>query len=111
MYLRGRMLCNRPCNDNTPLLLGHELQAALNGLNHYCNIWKLKVNVSKTKVVIFANRQPKQLPQFRLGNLVIDVTTDYTYLGMYIKFNENMLEGIMQLKKQATEIPKARAKC
>ena len=25
----------------------HELQAALNGLNHYCNIWKLKVNVSK----------------------------------------------------------------
>ena len=39
----------------------HELQAALNGLNHYCNIWKLKVNVSKTKVVIFANRQPKHL--------------------------------------------------
>ena len=80
----------------------HELQAALNGLNHYCNIWKLKVNVSKTKVVIFANRQPKHLPQFRLGNLVIDVTTGYTYLGMYIKCNGNMLEGIMQLKKQAS---------
>ena len=39
-----------------------ELQAALNGLNHYCQLWKLKVNVSKTKVVIFANRQPKVLP-------------------------------------------------
>ena len=32
----------------------HEMQAALNDLNHYCKIWKLKLNVSKTKVVIFA---------------------------------------------------------
>ena len=42
----------------------HEIQAALNGLNHYCKIWKLKINVSKTKVVILDNRQPKQLAVF-----------------------------------------------
>ena len=32
----------------------HEMQAALNGIHNYCKIWKLKINVFKTKVVIFA---------------------------------------------------------
>ena len=49
----------------------HELQAALNCLNHYCNIWKLKVNVSKTKVVIFANRQPNTYHNLGLETLYI----------------------------------------
>ena len=49
----------------------HEMQAALNGLNHYCKIWKLKINVLKTEVVIFANRQPKQLPVFHKGDLIM----------------------------------------
>ena len=79
----------------------HEMQAALNGLNHYCKIWKLKINVLKTKVVIFANRQPKQLPVFHLGDLVVEVTSGYTYLGVYMKYNGNMLPGIIRLKQQA----------
>ena len=32
---------------------GQELHAALNALGHYCKIWKLKVNVSKSKVMVF----------------------------------------------------------
>ena len=41
--------------DDTILLAetGQELQAALNALGHYCKIWKLKVNVSKSKVMVF----------------------------------------------------------
>jgi hypothetical protein len=31
-----------------------ELQQILKLFEHYCNIWKLKVNVSKTKIVVFS---------------------------------------------------------
>ena len=33
------------------------LQNCLNGLNSYCNKWKLQVNAEKTKVLIFSNRK------------------------------------------------------
>ena len=32
---------------------GQELQTSLNLLEQYCNQWKLTVNTSKTKVMIF----------------------------------------------------------
>jgi hypothetical protein len=35
----------------------HELQAAMNGMFHYCNIWKLQLNTQNTKVVIFGSRK------------------------------------------------------
>ena len=90
--------------DDTIILAesSQELQAALNGLNHYCKIWKLKVNASKTKVVIFANRQPKIVPTFNLGELNIEVVTGYTYLGVFMKSNGNLSESIVKLKNQAT---------
>ena len=31
------------------------LQPILNNIEHYCDIWKLKLNVSKSKVMIFEN--------------------------------------------------------
>ena len=42
--------------DDTILLAEspEELQAALYSMNLYCNDWNLKINVSKTKVVIFS---------------------------------------------------------
>ena len=33
-----------------------KLQTALNSMNLYCNDWNLKINVLKTKVVIFFRR-------------------------------------------------------
>ena len=73
-----------------------EIQASLNGLNHCCQLWKLKVNVSKTKGVIFANRQPKVLPMFNLGDLAVEVASGYTYLGVYFKNNGNLSESIVK---------------
>ena len=36
------------------------LQNALDDFNHYCHEWKLKVNLTKTKVVIFGARNTNQ---------------------------------------------------
>ena len=42
--------------DDTIILAETEqdLQKGLNGLFEYCNQWQLKVNVEKTKIVIFS---------------------------------------------------------
>ena len=101
MYLKLLILLYA---DDTIIMAesSYELQAALNGLYHYCEIWKLNVNVSKTKVVIFSNRQPKLLPKFSLGDLNVEVISGYSYLGIYMKCNGNMSDSIVNLNKQAS---------
>jgi hypothetical protein len=70
--------------DDTILLAEseNEMQAALNGMFHYCQIWKLRVNASKTKVVIFGNKQAKTNKQFKLGDMDIEIVKEYDYLGV-----------------------------
>ena len=42
--------------DDTIILAesADELQDALNGLSEYCRKWSLKVNIGKTKIIIFS---------------------------------------------------------
>jgi hypothetical protein len=35
------------------------LQSCLDNLNSYCNRWKLKINISKTKVIVFSKGKRK----------------------------------------------------
>ena len=58
------------------------LQNSLNKLEAYCNEWELKVNLSKTKVLVFNKpftRKIKRL-QFRIDNSLIEITNSYCYL-------------------------------
>ena len=34
----------------------YQLQLALNALNEYCQTWKLKINISKTKIIRFVKK-------------------------------------------------------
>ena len=47
--------------DDTVLFASSKdnLQKCLDGLNEYCNKWKLKVNADKTKIIIFSNGKPQ----------------------------------------------------
>ncbi len=69
-----------------------ELQAALNGMSHYCNIWKLEVNAQKTKVV----------PDYSLGGEKIEVVSQYTYLGVLFKSNGNTKDTVSVKKNMAS---------
>ena len=79
-----------------------EMQAALNGMNHYCKLWKLKVNTSKTKVVIFGSKSNKNAEQFKLGDINIEIVNQYDYLGITFKHNGNLQPGITKLCDQAS---------
>ena len=80
----------------------HEMQAALNGMYHYCKLWKLKVNTNKTKVVIFGAKPDRFKGKFKLGDMEIDIVAEYAYLGILFKYNGNMSPGFAKLRDQAS---------
>ena len=93
--------------DDTVVLAedAQELQAALNGMYHYCQLWKLHINISKTKTIVFGSRKSTKnvnKPTFRLGDKEIDMVDDYTYLGVLFRKNGSMTPGIKKLKDQAS---------
>ena len=64
-----------------------ELQIALDTVRSYCDTWKLQVNVSKTKVVVFSKGKIRQKPVFYYNGETLEIVDDFSYLG--IKFNYN----------------------
>ena len=62
-----------------PLLLAEnekDMQGCLDLFNDYCHIWKIKVNLSKSKVVSFGARNTGSF-RFKLGELLIETTDNY----------------------------------
>ena len=59
------------------------LQNGINILNAYCNRWKLQVNISKTKVVIFRKGStiPKNL-KFYYDGQELEIVSSFSYLGI-----------------------------
>jgi len=66
--------------DDTVLMAEspEELQMLLDAFDDYCTIWKLKVNVDQTKIMIFSRgRQPQNL-KFSLHGLELEVVKSFT---------------------------------
>lgn len=79
--------------DDTVILADNAeaFQDCLNSFNDYCSDWKLTVNTSKTKVLIFGARKTSSF-SFHLGNSKLDIVDMYKYLGIFFfsvwKFSE-----------------------
>ena len=56
-----------------------ELQQILKLFEHYCNIWKLKVNISKTKIVVFSKKKSKQNFSCEMFGEKLSQQDDYNY--------------------------------
>ena len=81
-----------------------ELQAALNSLHEYCQNWKLTVNASKTKVVVFSRGviqvETTHAPLI-FGVERLDYVRDYTYLGTRFYCNGKFKLAIEKQVEQA----------
>ena len=53
------------------------LQKALENLEVYCKIWKLTVNVDKTKVVVFEKRKSKNKYNFNFNGAKVDLVESF----------------------------------
>ena len=76
------------------------LQNCLNVLSSYCNSWMLRINPKKTKIMIFQRCTRKCKHNFRIGNEVIDVVQNYTYLGTRITSSGNFTLSLEHLRQK-----------
>ena len=63
----------------------HNLQVMLNALSEWTGRWRLKVNVTKTKIVHFRrSRTTRTDHEFKYGDRTIELVDSYKYLGCYL---------------------------
>ena len=77
-------------------------QRCLNNLEIYCDKWKLKLNIKKTKVVIF-NRQGSLITKHHFVYKInrVEVVREYKYLGFVFACSGSTNAGITNLINQA----------
>ena len=81
-----------------------ELQRLLNKLYAYCTKWNLKVNIDKTKVIVFRNGgYLRKYEKWFYGNTQLHVTTYYKYLGLVISSRLSWYMCQKTLSEQASK--------
>ena len=60
----------------------HSLQKCLDRLSCYAKKWQMRINIKKTKAIIFNKSGRIFRGKFKLGNQPIQVTDSYVYLGI-----------------------------
>ncbi|XP_069119795.1 uncharacterized protein [Argopecten irradians] len=75
----------------------------MNCLHNWCWKWRLTVNVEKTNVIHFRNKSvPKSNFQFTCGDLNIQTTDRYKYLGIWFTEHLDMELTVKELAKSAS---------
>ena len=89
--------------DDTALLseTPEGLQELLSHFENYCELWKLKVNTNKTKVMIFSKRKSRNNPTFKINGEEIEIVDSYPYLGILFNFNGSFCKARKKLNDQS----------
>ena len=88
--------------DDTVILSesSSELQEALDFYASYCRIWKLEINNTKTKVVVFSKgRMPNY--NFTINGHPLEVVKEYKYLGVLFSRSGSFLAMKKYIANQA----------
>ena len=62
-----------------------KLKLALDAMDQYCTLWKLKINVSK--VLVFYRGYVRNRPEFTFGNVKLEIIRYYQYRGLIFNYN------------------------
>lgn len=81
----------------------HGLQQCLDGLQDYCNKWKLKVNIDKTKVMIFNTSKKADQTLFTLNGTKIEIVNTYIYLGIMFQQSGTFTSAKKHLSTKAAK--------
>ncbi|CAG2256342.1 unnamed protein product [Mytilus edulis] len=81
--------------DDTVLLSESQvdLQKQLDTLSEYCELWKLKVNVQKSKIVIFSKGRLPNNIKFNYKDIVLEIVNEFTYLGVLFRRTGSFLKA------------------
>lgn len=93
--------------DDTILLAESpaHLQSQLNQFSDYCERWKLKVNVDKTKIMIFGKRFNIKSDglKFEYQGKTLEIVQHFKYLGVYYSSNGSFVYNVKQQYDKATK--------
>lgn len=91
--------------DDTVLLSENsdDLQEILNTFVEYCDKWQLKINITKTKALVFSKGRISNNLKFLIGNREIEIVKQYKYLGVYFSKSGSFLATRKYLCEQATK--------
>ena len=81
--------------DDTVILneSAEDLQAGLQTYEEYCNIWKLQVNTSKTKVIIFSKDNNSNYEfKFKYKDEILEIVSEFKYLGVLFSKNNSFFK-------------------
>ena len=94
-----------PYADDLILLSQSEngLQICLDRLNCYLKKWKMKINIKKTKIIVF-NKSGKIFKgqEFKIGKQPIQITDSYVYLGISFTSSGSFSLAQQKLSNKAT---------
>ena len=79
------------------------LQDSLYRLTEFCKTWKLNINTTKTKVVIFNRRRNIHQIPLILDNMELEYVSSYKYLGIILSSNGSFKLAISTIAKQASK--------
>ena len=79
-----------------------DFQKSLNIFNDYCKNWHLKINIQKTKVLVFGARTHGNY-NFKIGNQPLEITDKYHYLGLTFSCNSSFLNARKHTVEQANK--------
>ena len=57
-------------------------------------MFKLSVNITKTKIIVFSRGKVRRTPTFHYGTHVVEVVSDYVYLGITMNYNNKYEKSI-----------------
>ena len=88
--------------DDTIILAedADSLQKALDDFAQYCKEWKLDINISKSKVVIFGSKG-KQKYSFHIETEMLEIVDSYKYLGTVFAKSGSFLTARKHIAGQA----------
>jgi len=77
------------------------LQALLDSLRAFCEAHHLRVNVSKTQVVVFGCRAPRAPPALTYAGLPLPVAESFRYLGIVLHATRGARPAVKHLRTAA----------
>ena len=80
--------------DDTVLVAesAEDLQKSITLMRNYCDLWKLNINVSKTKITIFSRAKTRNIPKFQFGETQLEVDDQYKYSSLIFNSSVNSLK-------------------
>ena len=83
----------------------HDMQRNLDLLKEYCICSKLKVNISKTKMMVFArsNTRKRNRCTFKFGNTDLDQVEDYIYMDICFNWIGSFVKAKRLLHDKASK--------